>query len=31
VGNLEAAAQNIHELASELVETLQGIEKGSIQ
>jgi hypothetical protein len=31
VGNLEAAAQNIHELATELVETLQGIEKGSIQ
>jgi chromosome partitioning protein len=31
VGNLEAAAQNIHELATELVETLQSIEKGSVQ
>lgn len=28
VGNLEAAAQNIHELVAELVETLQGIDKG---
>ena len=31
VGNLEAAAQNVHELVAELVETLQGIDKGGAQ
>jgi hypothetical protein len=31
VGNLDAAYQNVHELAEELVETLQGIGQGGNQ